>query len=232
MGFGYLFIGYLFFFNIAFDAYTDIFAVALMLIGLSTLQKYAKGFKQAFGIGILLAVAAFLSFAARLSALLKLFVLPEAPSDLLTLVLLILKAVFLWYVLTGITQISKETDIPVLRARAIRNKILTLLFYGVAILARMPIWTSVPTLAKVIFAFYLLFGLVYAFFNAKTFFECYIWICLEGDEGMERKRSRFGLVNKLNDISDRLDEKTLERKKTEQLEKQERKKQKQGKKRK
>ena len=66
------------------------------------------------------------------------------------------------------------------------------------------------------------------FLNAKCFFESYIWICLEGDEGMERRESRFGFINKLNALSDRMESKTLERKERERREKAEAAAQRQG----
>lgn len=44
---------------------------------------------------------------------------------------------------------------------------------------------------------------VWAIFNLINLFTCYMYICPEGDEDMERKPSRFGFVN---DIRDKMDE--------------------------
>ena len=43
----------------------------------------------------------------------------------------------------------------------------------------------------------------WAAFNLINLFTCYMYICPEGDEDMERKPSRFGFVN---DIRDKMDE--------------------------
>ena len=52
MGFGYVFLGCLLTCNVTYHTYTDIFAVALMLLGLSTLAPYARGFALSFKAGI------------------------------------------------------------------------------------------------------------------------------------------------------------------------------------
>jgi len=52
MGFGYVFLGCLLTCNVTYHTYTDIFAVALMLLGLSTLAPYARGFSLSFKAGL------------------------------------------------------------------------------------------------------------------------------------------------------------------------------------
>ena len=49
----------------------------------------------------------------------------------------------------------------------------------------------------------LLLQFAWAAFNLINLFTCYMYICPEGDEDMERKPSRFGFVN---DIRDKMDE--------------------------
>lgn len=44
---------------------------------------------------------------------------------------------------------------------------------------------------------------IWAIFNLVNLFTCYMYICPEGDEDMERKPSRFGFVN---DIREKMDE--------------------------
>ena len=213
MGFGYLFVGYLFFFNFTYyHVYSDIFGILLMLLGLSMLQKYAKGFKTAFYTGIPLAALALLSFVSKILELFHIVTLSVEVLAVLAVGTLLFKAIFLWFVFTGVAEISKETRIPVLQVRAWRNRLLTIPFYALGILLETNAFATVSVFLKWFVLFYMLFGLLYAFFNAKTLFESYVWICLEGDENMERKESRFGVINKLNEISDRLDQKTVDRK--------------------
>lgn len=225
MGFGYLFLGYLFFFNVAYASFTDIFGVLIMLLGLSTLKQYARGFHTAFSVGIALLPVSLFCFADGVLGLLSLSFIPTELSVFFALLSHALKAVLLWTALSGVASLSKETDIPVLLARALRNRLLVPVFYLLAVL------TETPTVFGRLFPYFaaarMLFGLVFTFLCAKCFFECYIWICLEGDESMEEGKTRSGLFSKLNELSARMDEKTLARKKEEKAQK-EAKKQKKG----
>ncbi len=234
MGFGYLFAGYLFFFNFLpfYHIYTDVFGALVVMLGLSTLKQYAKGFESAFYASFPLALVGLISFVGRLGGLFSLFTFPNELTVVLATATHITKGVFLWFALSGVAQISTQTDIPVLRLKALRNRIFTLAFYVCGVLLETNLFTHVSAFLQYFTLFYMLFGLVYTFLNAKIFFESYIWICLEGDEGMERKESRFGFINKLNAFSDRLDQKTMERKEKERQAKADALKQKQGRKKK
>lgn len=222
MGFGYLFIGYLFFFNVAYANLTDVVGVLLMMIGLSSLLKYARGFRSAFYATIPLLVVSLFSFLDGLLSLLGVSAIPDELSVFAVILSHVLKGVFLWHVLTGVREISHETDIPVLEARALRNRLLVPVYYLLAIL------TEVKTVFGAAFPYFaaarLLFGLVFTFLCAKCFFECYIWICLEGDENMEDKKGTNGILGRLNSLSAKIDEKTLARKEAERKEKEKRKK--------
>ena len=237
MGFGYLFAGYLIFFNFTYyHVYTDVFAALVLLLGLSTLRQYAKGFARAFYTALPLAVIGLISFAGKLLSLFELLAFPTELNAFLSVATLLLKGVFVWFSLSGVAELAKETDIPVLRLRALRNRALSLVFYLLGILLETNLFSHVSVLLQYVTLFYMLYGLLCTFLNAKCFFESYIWICLEGDEGMERRESRFGFINKLNALSDRMESKTLERKERERREKAEaaaqRQGQKQGKKKK
>ena len=58
-------------------------------------------------------------------------------------------------------------------------------------------------------AFFLQF--VWAIFNMVNLFGCYMYICPEGDENMERGPSRFGFVNDIRDKMDERDRQARER---------------------
>ena len=233
MGFGYLFTGYLFLFNFTYyHVYTDIFAALLMMLGLATLRKYAKSFRAAFYAAFPLAAVGLISLFHKLSELFGASLLGKEWGLVLSVAALAVKAVLIWFSLSGVAELAKETEIPVLRLRALRNRAFTLLFYPLGILLETNLFASHPKLLWILSVFYMLFGLLYTFLNAKTFFESYIWICLEGDEDMARHESRIPFINKLNEWSDRIEQKTMERKARERREKEESQKQKSGKKKK
>ena len=229
MGFGYLFIGYLFFFNLSFAGFTDVIAVTLMLIGLSTLRQYARGFRAAFYSALPLLLLTLCSFVFEMLKLLSLST-PIELSLFVTILSHAAKCVLLWNCLTGVAQLSHETEIPVLQARALRNRLLTPVCFLLAILLECDV-LPLPVYRYVAVA-YLVYALVYTFMNARAFFESYVWICLEGEESMEGNASRFGFINRLNALSAKMDEKTLQRKRQENAEKAERKRQREEKKRK
>lgn len=212
MGFGFLFVGYLLTFNfVGYNAYSDVFATALMLLGLSTLSAYGKYFRRAFFTGLPLLAIHIATFALAILGLLDL-VTPSASLSLwLSVMGLLLRGLFICFTLKGVADISLETDIPVLRLRALRNLILYLPFVVLGMLLETNTFASLTSFLRVLLMFYMLYGLLVTFLNAKTFYEAYIWICLEGEESMERKSSRFGFINRLNALSDRMEERTLSR---------------------
>ncbi|MBP3437301.1 MAG: hypothetical protein J6K61_05295 [Clostridia bacterium] len=212
MGFGFLFVGYLLTFNIAYSSYTDIFAFLLMLLGLSTLSRYAKSFRSALFAGIPTAALSLVLFGERIGVLLGFWAESAAFLSYTGIVASLCKVVFLCFVLQGVAEIAEETDIPVLRLRALRNRIFTLLFLAFDFLLESGVFERLSVFLALLTVIYLLYGLVYTFLNAKLFFECYIWICLEGDEEMSRAPSRFAFINKLRAWEDKQDEKTLARK--------------------
>ncbi len=230
MGFGFLFVGYLLTFNfIGYNQYTDIFAALLMLYGLSTLSKYAPAFRTALYVGIPLALFSAVTFGVRLGTLIGLIkALPSIVSSFLAVASTALWFAFLWFVLTGVKQISTETAIPVLTARAMRQRVMILLFFALRLVLESNLLKEVGWFAYGLTVVYLLFGLITVFLNAKLLYECYIWICLEGEESMEKKPSRFGFLNRLRDMEEKMEERTLARKAEERRLREERKQNKKG----
>ena len=212
MGFGFLFVGYLITFNfIGYNGYTDVFATALMLLGLSTLSAYGKNFRRAFYVGLPLLLLHLGTFVCALGELLGLFTPSPELTVWLSVTALICRGAFVCLTLLGVASISRETDIPVLRLRALRNLVLYVPFVALSVLIETNAFASLTVFLRVLVMLYMILGLLVTFLNAKTLYEAYIWICLEGDENMERKESRFGFVNRLNALSDKMDERTLAR---------------------
>lgn len=222
MGFGFLFVGYLLTFNfVGYNGYTDVFSTLLMLLGLSTLSHYGKSFKTAFYTGIPLVLLHAGGFVSAVGTLLGLFTPSAELTTWLSVASLATKAVFLFFVLTGVSDISRETDIPVLRLRALRNRLFTVIFLALGILLETNLFPVQSRLLAIVAMLYMLLGLLVTFLNAKCFYEAYIWICLEGEEQMERRPSRFGFINRLDAFSDKMEEKTLARRAEEKKQKEE-----------
>ncbi len=213
MGFGFLFVGYLLTFNVAYSEFTDVFALSLMLLGLVTLAKYAKGFRLAFYFGIPAALFHLVLFGERIGVLLNFFAESVAFTTYTSPVSALLKAVLVFLILQGVSEIATETGIPVLHMRALRNRIFTVIYLLFeVVMTASGVFKSLSVFLMWLSLFYFLYCLVYTFLNAKLFFECYVWICLEGDEDMARAPSRFSFINRIHAWEDKQDEKTLARK--------------------
>ena len=191
MGFGYVFLGCLFFCNLTYRNFTDVFAIALILFGLSTLAPYAKGFKNAFRIGIPTLAFAFFSFVLEILLLLDFFPVPVALLSALAIVNILCKASFLWLFFFGVEEIADETDLPKLKAHALRSRFLTPVYAMMGLILDMKVFQEQTVFLQYFLICYLLFGLIYVILNAKTVYECYILICYEGDENMESSKPSF-----------------------------------------
>lgn len=202
MGFGLLFVGYIITANIIFKKYTDIIAYAVMFAAVSKLSPYGKYFRMSKTLlyGMLALGAAWFAF-----AIVSLFgVFDEAVVDIVEFyfefISIAYYAFYNYALFMAIERISEETEIPVLVTRAKRQRNLTLAFHVIYLISSatpfFPLF--VPILVVV--------WIVLTCFNASVIYSCYMWITLEGDDGMERRRSRFAFVNRIADALDRFED--------------------------
>ncbi len=207
MGFGTLFVGYILLFN-PFSWYTDLFACLLMALGLTKLVPYEQSFRRALIADLFAAIPAAVSFAFTLLSMFG----SSLGDFYMTNVNPALRAVtFLYFtleLLIAIDRIAVATDIGALRLPAMRNRIFTAIYYALyafanlsfdtgSLIGRIVIYSTLPVL---------LVGLAVHFLNAKLIFSCYMWICPEGDEDMERGESRIGFINRIQKKTDALEE--------------------------
>lgn len=203
MGFGLLFIGYLFTFRIAtqssgFDFLPDIVGYLIMFAGLSKLALYGKGFRYAKLLLIPLIAAGgvtlvFQSLDLAGYSLNEIFTDISQATDIVTQIFLFAFHVALF---VGIRDIARETDLPKVAFRAVRNLSITVFYYLVVLLSRLPVLGALPQRYVGLFVF--LLGILWILMNLVLIFSCYMRICLEGDEEMPVKPSRFAVVNRMN----------------------------------
>ena len=191
MGFGYVFLGCLLTVNIPYHNFTDVFAVALILFGLSTLAPYARGFSLAFKAGLPLLGVSFIGFFLAIFSLFGIIAFPAWLSPSLSAVGFVCKFFFFWLFFMGVDEVAKETDIPKLRAHAMRSRFLTPIICFAGLLLEVGVFGTQSVFLKYYLLGYLLFGVIYALLNCKTVYECYMLICFEGDESMDEMPSRF-----------------------------------------
>ena len=228
MGFGYIFIGSALCVNVVAHGYTDLIAYVLMLLGMTSLKDYGARLKTAYYaaypllfVGIIEFLLYFTSFLGFSPA--RLFEFPISDSELLMeagMLNQILLLIFTFLLLRGLRALSREIDNFALESRVFRNQIFAVLYHLPMAFLNMPFESKRVNLVQNYMMFpFLLFGFVYLILQAKLVFSFYMWVCPEDDVNMERRPSKFGFVNKLNRLSDKIDDRTIERKRQEREEK-------------
>lgn len=211
MGFGLLFIGFLLSINFVYAGFTDFLACFLMFSGMTKLSVYNPGFRRAkyallplmaMGLGSLtLEVSRFMGMAGTAW---------DMAGRLVAVFTYLFEAVFLWFLLSGIKAIALETRLPRLAGRVSRNVFLGAVYYLLSSLMLID-HPAVNEFSRYFGFPVWLFGLVWMALNALLIFSCYVWICLEGDEDMPLKESRFTFVNRLRAIEAAKEEEALDK---------------------
>lgn len=197
MGFGLLFIGYLFMFSFpyhGFDILPDILGFLIAYFGLKTLSDYGCGFdnlKRYFYV---------LLPASAITAIIQLIGLFWKKLSFLSVWEYIYTAFLLLYnvlLLIAVYKIADDTDLKSIKAKAKRNLYLGIVYYALVLFLNFPIdfihrlnlyLTEKLSIGLVLF----LFGYVWMILNLSLIFNCYMWICPPGDEEMPlRERKRF-----------------------------------------
>ena len=196
MGFGILFIGYLFLLNFSFFSYTDVLAAACILFALEKLRVWNKGFKSAFLAAIPFFAIGFFEFILKLLSLFSVTVSPALSVWGSALRMLALCPLHLC-LLIGIKQITKEVGLEKMEMQAMMLLPLSPLIHLSQSLLEIPsIFSNVKpqnllTVQFIVLSAALIFSFVMLFFVYK----CYAKICLPSDINMDQKPSRFRFVN-------------------------------------
>ncbi len=214
MGFGILFSGYLIGFNtVAYPGFTKIFSYLLMLLAMTKLGQYNRGLKGAYYALIPTSLVGGLYFFLQVASMFSL--LPTTEEILLfrliPLAAALLEALFLFRLLRGLADIAKETEVPMLELASLRNRTLTLIYYVLYVFGQLDYGEGMTEFLVYYNVALLFVGFFIMFLNAKLFFGFYMWICLPGDEDMERKRSRIPFVDRLYEKMDAMEERRLKR---------------------
>lgn len=194
MGFGVLFIGYIvtYVFSMTnFNIYTDVAGVLIMVYGMYLLSRHNKFLKYAFfaSAAMLIWGVVNLVFSLALSEIPQIMDYIKAVT-LFTFHLLLLK---------GICDLAYEVEIPKIVRKSKRNISFTLIYLVAFIFIIIPFPENIASDIATYFKFPVLFlEIIWKVLNGILIYSSYMWICLEGDEDMEIKESRFEIVNKLN----------------------------------
>ncbi|MBR7184475.1 MAG: hypothetical protein IKD37_02585 [Clostridia bacterium] len=212
MGFGILFLGYLITYLLSlnpFAALTRLCGYIIMFAALTMLRRHNRWFAYAQLTGIPLALLALINTAADFASRAAGGATPDVlarTAGPLESAMTIFVLVFHFFLLFAIYAIAAETELPRL-ARAARMNLLLIIAYGILHgiwLLPLSIGDSyTQTLGFMVFVLQLLWTAC----NLVLIFRCYMWICLEGDEDMAQKPSRFAFVNRMREKKQAHDQK-------------------------
>ena len=207
MGFGILIFGYFLSFAFSISQYyffTDIIGAVVMLFAFSKLSEYNR-----YYIGASWACLGFLLLCG-VNATSLMFELydPTGPIDLaVDIGKLAVACVMHVFVFLGIRGISMAAEAPNIAAKAQRNLVMTSVYY----VGSLAIVLFNSALAKEM-AYYMslslyLYWLMCIVLNIALFYSCFGRLCPADEDENEKKRSRFAIVNKFNDMFDEIEAK-------------------------
>ena len=196
MGFGILFYGFLMMIEIAvrtnagstvgIDVFPDLAGYLLMLTAACRLDGYAKGFTYFKKSLYPLLFLGTVSFSLGLFSVTGLYLdVLEVAMDAVKFLSLILQGISFFFLFAGIISLSGEVDLPGIAARARYTTVIGTVYYLFQIVLtlsyELPIGISDETLAPFSFVSMLIF-LVYIILGEVVLFNCYRYICYEGEE--------------------------------------------------
>lgn len=198
MGFGILFTGFIF---TVFDLgtmYADtlsyLFMVGLCVLGWCIvcggaykLGAYIPELKRA---SVISAFSALLMLVRLVIYILKRGGVESAllirTASILGILCALLYAAFMFYMLTGLRSIAKQTELERLAVRAERLRGFLVVFSALDIVSSLQIPVVCDYISPVRYLVYVVFELLVA----QLIFRCYMWICLETDVDMKPMEKR------------------------------------------
>ena len=191
MGFGILFIGYYFFINLTYYAYTDVIGALILLLAFYKLRELNSPMRAAFY--LLLPFCLFAFFELIMSVLPLIF--PSLSGIVQNPVCGAVRYAFVgaltYLMLCGLGSVSSEVGLAPLAARCRVTRVFPPVVYGAAIICEIPaLFGTMPQLAqKIVVLVILCLIAIVVFLNLVTIYSCYMHICMPGDEDAEARRA-------------------------------------------
>ncbi len=201
MGFGILFIGYIFTLFDTGPIFSDALGYLFMLglsvlgwtitsVGLFKLKKYISAHERAFSCSVSMILISLIRLTAY--TLLKLNILLGGfTAGIITsgnIFSAVMLGAFFRFLLTGISQISLETELPAYSKSALKLRTSALVFTALDIVSCINLGKVTESLSSVRFLYYI----VLVILVAASIFKCYMRICLPEDlEMLPKERKKF-----------------------------------------
>lgn len=195
MGFGWMFLGYIFMFTAGysgFDFIPDAIGFLLLYKGVRTASEHCGCFeltKRLCSFGIF---ASLLYTAYQAAAALRLLNAAQPVGDIVYWIYTVFIVGFTVSLLFSLAKVARETDVQKIRRRSAVGILLCgILLFGGRLVRYSAVWFESRISEKT--ANLLLTGghiaeIIFIVYTLFTIFSCYMWICLEGDEDMPDTR--------------------------------------------
>lgn len=207
MGFGILLIGYFITFAFTLSKYyffADIIGACIMIYAFTKLDQYNRYFSRAAVSAIVFTLLCALSASSLMFGIYD----PAGSIDMaVDIAKQLAVCVMHVFVFLGTMGIAANADSEKLVQNARRNFIMTMVYYtfSVAVLALSPVLADkIQYLSAVVY----LYWLACLFMNLVLLYKCFGILCPAEEDENEVKRSRFAIINKIEDKMDSFEKKS------------------------
>ena len=208
MGFGLVFIGYMFMYSFPYkglDILPDILGFIISYFGVKTLADYGCGWELVKRYYYLLIPAGGVTLVLQIQGMSQSSV--SFVNELWNYFYTALLLVYNIMLLVAIYRIALDTEVFSIKAKASRNLVLGVVYYAIMLIISFPIEPiqKLKDFLSVNYAFGLLlyiFGYVWQFLNLALIFSCYMWICNSEDKDMPFKEPKIFKIKKKSDEED------------------------------
>lgn len=200
MGFGILVAGYTFLLSIPLHSMgvcAELIGFILMLRALLLLKAYQRDYGRAAVVTACMLPLGVYSIFLQILMWLGKEELHDKISHggelIYSLVLAVMLLLLHHFLLAATQKQAKEVDLPDIVLQARRNRIVTFIYIAVSVILpylNTPKITEVVQYASLVSGVSL-FGIIWLLLNTKMLFNCYMWICLPGDEDMPMRESKI-----------------------------------------
>lgn len=207
MGFGILFFGYFLTFAFSLSSYyffADVLGALVMCYSFTKLAEYNRYFKKA-----LIPAAAFILFSltAALQMFFKWYHAGSIPELCVTLAKAASSAAVHIFLFLGIRGISLGADNKKLAGNAEKNLVMTMVYYAgyAAVMTMKFVGAAVAGYFANALLIYFILVLI---LNLALIYRCFGTLCPVDEDENEVKRSRFAIINKIDDKMDQFEKNT------------------------
>ncbi len=201
MGFGALFLAYILILNIAYFSFTDLLCALMLLLGTYKLSAVEKSYKYASFALVPFAILGIFELVTGFASIFGKELVNETVMTVIGIIRYLLITAFSYYILLGIEKLAAEVDLPLLKSKAKRQKILTLTVFPLTAFFELPILGSIlPLKALAIIAVVLLISaFAVSILTLFVIYSAYMHICMPSDLVYKEKTSKLGFVNRFRE---------------------------------